>query len=441
MLNHKTIATNTKPSDRRNACPGLSRMVTARDGAIARIKLPLGRVKADQVFALAEIAEEFGTRAVELSIRSNFQLRAIAPENWEQAVTALYQAGFGADNPAADDIRNVMVSPTAGIDRDQACNVTPLARQLLETLESNTDYHALSPKFSFQIDGGEACAIVSHPGDIWLSATDDSHHFAFGFASSPNGTALGRIEADHALPFVEAVLRMFLARSKDVARMKQLFEVIAIEEFLNELTASLPFPIKPVPHWQRRQPHALAHLGAHIQADGRFYIGAMPLLGRLDTTQLRALGALSQKISGGEIRLTPWQGVILPNVDAANCDDAIRQLHALGLSTDPQAPQSRLRSCTGSKGCASALSDTQADAKELALLLDGDSAEVVHLTGCTKSCAALAPLPHTLLARASGRYDVFFTDKAGPSRFGRLLATDVTIDAAARLINSPERKP
>jgi precorrin-3B synthase len=441
MLNQKTIATNTEPSDRRNACPGLSRMVMARDGAIARIKLPLGRVKADQVFALAEIAEEFATPAVELSIRSNFQLRAIAPENWEQAVTALYQAGFGADNPAADDIRNVMVSPTAGIDRDQMCDVTPLALQLLTTLENNTDYHALSPKFSFQIDGGEACAIVSHPGDIWLTATDDGRHFAFGFASPPDGTALGRIEADHALPLVEAVLRMFLARFKDVARMKQLFEVIAVEEFLNELTASLPFPIEPASHWQRREPRARAHLGAHIQADGRFYIGAMPLLGRLDTTQLRALSALSQNVSGGEIRLTPWQGVVLPNVDAANCDDAIRQLHALGLATDAQASQSRLRSCTGSKGCASALSDTQADAKELALLLEGDSAEVVHLTGCTKSCAALAPLPHTLLARASGRYDVFFADKAGPSRFGRLLATDVTIDAAARLINSPERKP
>ncbi|MBA8839517.1 precorrin-3B synthase [Ochrobactrum sp. RH2CCR150] len=441
MLNQKTIATKIELSDRRNACPGLSRMVMARDGGIARIKLPLGRVNADQIFALAEIAEKFGPNAVELSIRSNFQLRAIAPENWGQAITALYQAGFGADNPAADDIRNVMVSPTAGIDRDQTCNVTPLAQQLLATLENNTDYHALSPKFSFQIDGGEACAMVSHPGDIWLSATDGGRHFAFGFASSPNGMALGRIEADHALPFIEAALRMFLACSKGVARMKQLFEALAVKEFLSELIASLSFPVEPPVGWQRQQPHASADLGAHIQADGRFYIGAMPLLGRLDTTQLRALRALSQKVSGEEIRLTPWQGVILPNVDAARCDDAIRQLQALGLSTDAKAPQSRLRSCAGSKGCVSALSDTQTDAKELALLLDGDSAEAVHLTGCAKSCAALATLPYTLLARTPGRYDVFFAGKAGPSRFGRLLATDVTIDAAARLLNSPERKP
>lgn len=441
MLNQQTIATKTPPHERRNACPGLSRMVMSRDGAIARIKLPLGRFTADQAFALAEITEKFGPNAVELSIRSNFQLRAIAPENWEHAVTALYQAGFGADNPAADDIRNVMVSPTAGIDLDQACDVTPLAQQLLETLENNTDYHALSPKFSFQIDGGETCAIASHPGDIWLSATDGGHHFTFGFASSPNGAALGRIEADHVLPFVEAVLRLFLTHSKGIARMKQLFEIIPVEKFLNEVRARLPFPVEPAAGWERQQPRPFAHLGAHVQADGRRYIGAMPLLGRLDSVQLKALGALSQKASGGEIRLTPWQGVILPNVDAATCNDNIRLLHTLGLSTDAQAPQARLRSCTGSKGCASALSDTQADAKELALLLDDDSRDAVHLTGCAKSCAALAPLPHTLLARAPGRYDVFFADKAGPSRFGRLLASDVTIDAAARLLNSPERKP
>lgn len=441
MLNQQTAATKPQPSDRRNACPGLSRMVMARDGAIARIKLPLGQFTADQAFALAEIAEKFGPGAVELSIRSNIQLRAIAPENWEQAVTALYQAGFGADNPAADDIRNVMVSPTSGIDRDQACDVTPLARQLLAALENNADHHALSPKFSFQIDGGEACAMISHPGDIWLSATDDGRNFAFGFASSPDGTALGSVEIDDALPFIEAALRLFLAHSKGAARMKQLFETLAVEEFLKELIASLPFPVDSAANWQRRQPRPCAHLGAHVQVDGRLYIGAMPLLGRLDTTQLRALGALSQKVSGGEIRLTPWQGVILPNVDAAHCDKVLRQLHTLGLATDAKAPQSRLRSCTGSTGCASALSDTQTDAKELASFLDVDSPDAVHLTGCAKSCAALAPLPHTLLARAPGRYDVFFADKAGPSRFGRLLATDVTIDAAARLLNSPERKP
>ncbi len=87
-------------------------MVMARDGAIARIKLPLGRISSAAALALADVAEQFGANAVEISIRANMQLRGIAPENWHKAVTALYDASLGAHDPAADDIRNVMVSPT-----------------------------------------------------------------------------------------------------------------------------------------------------------------------------------------------------------------------------------------------------------------------------------------------------------------------------------------
>lgn len=185
-------------------------MVMAKDGAIARIKLRLGRLSADQARSIATIAERFNAGAIELSIRSNIQLRGIAPKHWENIVAALHEAGLGADSPGADDIRNVMVSPTAGIDRGQICNVTELATSLLAMLQANEVFYALSPKFSLQVDGGENCAMISHPGDIWLSAID-GETFAFGFASSPDKPALGAIEAQHALPFIEALLHCFYA--------------------------------------------------------------------------------------------------------------------------------------------------------------------------------------------------------------------------------------
>ncbi len=425
--------------NRRNACPGLSRMVMARDGAIARIKLPLGRISSAAALALADVAEQFGANAVEISIRANMQLRGIAPENWHKAVTTLYDASLGAHDPAADDIRNVMVSPTAGIDRGQLRDVTPLARQLLAMLEATPDFHALSPKFSFQIDGGEHCAMVSHPGDIWLSATGDGR-YAFGLASAPDGPALGFVAAENALPFIEALLHLFLARAQNgVTRMRQLFENLPPALFLRELAATLPFPLDPAKDWVRQSPEPFAHLGIRKQANGRWHIGVMPMLGRLGAAQLRALATIAMQANGGEIRLTPWQGVLLPDVPQDRCGDVARQLHALGLATEASAPQARLRSCTGMTGCASGLADTAADARALAPLLGADTA-TVHLTGCAKSCAAASPLAYTLLARARGRYDLFSQDGAGPSRFGRLLASDIPIELAARRIHT-ERQP
>lgn len=422
--------------DRRNACPGLSRMVMAKDGAIARIKLRLGRLSGTQAHTVAAIAERFGAGAIELSIRSNIQLRGIAPEHWENIVAALHEAGLGADNPGADDVRNVMVSPTAGIDRDQICDVTQLASSLLDTLQANEAFYALSPKFSFQIDGGENCAMISHPGDIWLSAMDQEN-YAFGLASSPDREALGAIEARHALSFIEALLYRFLSH-RGFTRVKHLFEVVSSAEFLADLKRKLAFPIHSATGWKRKAVTPFSHLGPIKQSDGSTYIGAMPLMGRLTPQQLRGLSDLSNS-GKGELRLTPWQGVILPYVTETRSVEVIEKLRSLGLETTAEAAHARLRACSGSNGCASALADTQTDGRKLAAQLASGKSSV-HITGCAKSCAALAPMPHTLLAQSAGRYNLyaqepFLQDGAGPSRFGQLLATDITIDQAARLLN------
>ena len=431
-----TNSLHTYP-DRRNACPGLSRMVMAKDGAIARIKLKLGRLSADQARSIAAIAERFDAGAIELSIRSNIQLRGIAPEHWDNVVAALHDAGLGAENSGADDIRNVMVSPTAGIDRGQIADVTELASSALDTLQANEAFYALSPKFSLQIDGGEDCAMVSHPGDIWLSSMDRKT-YAFGLASSPDKPALGTIDARHALPFIEALLHCFLQQGS-FARMKHLFETISPSQFLANLERELPFPIHSANRWKRKAPTAFSHLGPNRQRDGSIYIGATPLMGRLTPRQLSALADLSES-GKGELRLTPWQGVILPYVSEPGVIDLTQKLRSLGLETTAEAPHARLRACSGSSGCASALADTQTDGGKLATRLSPGTSSV-HITGCAKSCAALAPLPHTLLARSAGRYDLyrqepFPQDGAGPSRFGRLLATDITIDEAAHFLNA-----
>ncbi|MEJ5083049.1 MULTISPECIES: precorrin-3B synthase [unclassified Ochrobactrum] len=427
MLSQQNSQTIAIRPDRRNACPGLSRMVMSKDGAIARIKLRLGRLSVAQAQAIADIAERFEIGAIELSIRSNIQLRGIHPDVWPDVIDALHESGLVAQNAAADDVRNVMVSPTAGIDNGQVTDVTGLATKMLSVLHDDETYHALSPKFSLQIDGGEDCAMVSHPGDIWLSAIEGGKAYAFGLASSPDRQALGTVSNKNALPFIEALLQHFLGSSqKGIARMKHLFEVMPVAEFLQ----TLPFTFDAAASWQRKAPIAHTHLGLHSQLDGNFYVGAMPLLGRLTPQQMRELAGLAQS----ELRLTPWQGILIPHVAETESKSTINALHALSLSTEPASPAARLRACSGSKGCASALADTQTDSEKLARKLQSDTKQI-HITGCAKSCAALSPLPHTLLARSPMHYDLFLQDKAGPARFGRLLASNITIDEAAKLLN------
>ena len=57
------------------------------------------------------------------------------------------------------------------------------------------------------------------------------------------------------------------------------------------------------------------HLGIHPQKQsGRFYVGLVLPLGRLQTWQLRRLANMATQYGSGELRLTPWQNLLLTDI-------------------------------------------------------------------------------------------------------------------------------
>ncbi|GAA0601416.1 precorrin-3B synthase [Paenochrobactrum glaciei] len=410
-------------------------MTSALDGHICRIKLPLGRITCAQAEEIARLSEQYGNGIIELTIRSNLQLRGVKPENREALIEALLACGLGPLKAEGDDVRNVMVNPTAGIDANQHTDTTQLAHDLLRILQLTPRYHALSPKFSLLIDGGEACAITTHASDIWLSACADGEHYAFGFASTPLQSAY-QIKTTDALAFVSACLDTFLtlAEQFNISRMKQLLVHISHEEWMAAIEKQFNGLIQ-TDHWQRQEAKAFAHLGQHAQSDKtQNYVGATPFLGRLSPHEMQKLGIIALAAGSDYFCLTPWQSFIIPHIDAIKAPALLQQLHDAGFTSESHAIAANIRACSGSKGCGSALTDTQDDAKQLAQLLGQQTMPFIHLTGCAKSCASLSALPVTLLATKPQHYDLFLQDKTGRSRFGTLLASNITIQDAAKLL-------
>ena len=185
--------------------------------------------------------------------------------------------------------------------------------------------------------------------------------------------------------------------------------------------------------WHRAASPADLRLGAHaLHADCSGYVGAQPALGRIDAPTLRALAALAQDSGDATLRVTPWQGVLLPNVAAHAMPAALERLRALGLVVSRADPLARLIACTGSTGCAKSRADTKADAQRLVALLPPDVE--AHLTGCERSCAAAHCAPFTLLASTPDHYDLYQRDDTQSGcdqRFGQLIARNLTIEAAA----------
>ena len=442
---HSSDASALRPS----ACPGLLRIVPALDGGICRVKLAGGKLSASQALAIADAIELHASGVVDITNRANLQLRGVRRGHEEALAAALLDAGLGPNDTAhafADDVRNVMISPTAGRDAHAAYDTRPLAAALLALLQNDPRCAALSPKFALLLDGGERLAMLDHPHDIWFAAMPSRDHagmrFAFGLAGCPpvdagHPPACAAIDASGLASFARALVHVFLdLAAPEHARMRDLLALHPARSIVSHAERESGVRVLRGSHieqWRREPGDASRRLGAHLQRDGgRSHVGAQPALGRMNSATLRGLARLARDQAGdaAALRMTPWQSVLLTDIEAAAVDATLRGLEALGLAISPRDPLTRVIACAGSTGCAKSHADTKADAMALAARVPAHTH--VHLSGCPRSCAAAHRAPITLLAIADRRYDLYHThDPRDPNGFGSCVARGLTIDEAA----------
>ena len=435
-VNQRPISNALRPS----ACPGLLRIVQALDGGICRIKLDGGSLSSAQAEAVAEAAQRHAGGVIEATNRGNLQIRGIVGEH-DALIEGLMAAGLGPSTAGGDDVRNLMLSPSAGIDPAMIVDTRPLAGQILATLQNHRPFHDLSAKFAVQLDGGEALAMLEHPHDVWLSAfqRDGETLFAFGLAGCPTDPPVGAVPLAQGRALVVAVIETFLAlATPQQTRMRHLLADLSVTRVLQALAERLSWVA--VDTWHRVA--TAAHVGIYPQRQtGLVYVGAVPPLGRLDPAMLRGAARLAGQWGDGSLRLTPWQSLLLPNLRAEDAGHVGGALQALGFVVSQADPLAHLLACTGSAGCGKGLADTKADARQLAALAQRHGQRLdVHLSGCSRSCAAAHVAPVTLLAVAPGRYDLYFR-AAGVAGFGVLQARNLTIEAVGAVLDADPRSP
>src|SRR6266700_589888 len=95
-----------------DACPGLLDLHEARDGYVARIRLPGGYAGPSALAALAALASRFGSGFVDLTARGNVQIRGVRPGQAGDLARCAARAGL-LPSPAHDRARNITASPLA----------------------------------------------------------------------------------------------------------------------------------------------------------------------------------------------------------------------------------------------------------------------------------------------------------------------------------------
>jgi precorrin-3B synthase len=138
-----------------DACPGLLALHPARDGYVARIRLPGGYASGPRWRALAGLAATFGDGCLDLTSRGNVQLRGLRATDGATLARRAASAGL-LPSAAHDRARNIMASPLAGLGGRAA--LRGLVRRLDAVLLSDPGFAALPGRFLFAVDDGSGGA-------------------------------------------------------------------------------------------------------------------------------------------------------------------------------------------------------------------------------------------------------------------------------------------
>ncbi|VVJ20640.1 Ferredoxin--sulfite reductase [Amycolatopsis camponoti] len=374
-----------------------------------RVRLDGGVLSTEQLTVLGEISQAYARDTADITDRQNIQYHWIRIEDVPTIWAKLENAGMTTMEACGDSPRVILGSPVAGIAADEVIDGTPAIDEIKRRYIGKPEFANLPRKFKTAISGQPDVAHeihdiafvgVNHPEhgpgfDLWVGG---------GLSTNPMlGQRLGAwVPIDEVPDVWEGVISIFrdygYRRLRSRARIKFLvkdwgaekFRQVLQDEYLKRELIDGPPPVDPaVP---------IDHVGVHPQVDGKFYVGAAPIAGRVSGGTLVAVAKAAERAGSGRVRLTPQQKLVVLDVPEAQLGTLQAELAELGLESKPSPWRRSVMACTGLEFCKLAIVETKARAqqlvadleKSLADIQDGlDTPVTVHLNGCPNSCARI----------------------------------------------------
>ncbi|PWW21632.1 precorrin-3B synthase [Geodermatophilus normandii] len=355
---------------RPDACPGALQTHPAADGELARVRVTGGLLTAVQLRALAAAARDLGDGALEMTSRGNLQLRGLAPGAARDLGDRLAAAGL-LPSETHERVRNVLASALSGR-AGGLLDARPWVAALDAGLCADPALAALPGRYLATLDDGRG-DVSGLGGDVGLLALSPSS-VALLLAGEDSGLRAGPSDA---VGLLLAATRAFLAerdaRGGTAWRLAELDDGVARVAARLDGARSAPVAVPPAPD--------TGPVGAETQADGRTALVGVVPLGRVTAGQADLLASLT-----GEVQLTPWRSVVVPDLAEDRVDDAAVDLHRTGMVFDAASPWVRVTSCAGRPGCARSRADVRADAAAAVASGAVPEGSRVHWAGCERRC-------------------------------------------------------
>ena len=370
-----------------------------------RVRSDGGQLSSEQARVIAGISSDFARDTADISDRQNIQLHWIAIEDVPEIWRRLESVGLGTTEACGDTPRVILGSPVAGIAADEIIDGTPAMREIIRRYVGDPQYANLPRKFKSAITGSPKQDVVHEINDVAFVGVEHPEHgpgfdvwVGGGLSTVPKlGQRLGAwVPSEEVADVWEGIIGIFrdygYRRLRNKARLKFLvadwgpekFRAVLEDEYLKRPLLDGPPPPEPVAGRE--------HVGVHAQKDGRYYVGAAPVVGRISGPVLARIADLADEYGTGRIRLTAHQKFVILDVEDEQTQALAEALGELGLSTSPSVFRRSTMACTGIEYCKLAIVETKGRAGELISDLESRRPDwelplSINVNGCPNSCA------------------------------------------------------
>ncbi|MCW2834866.1 MAG: nitrite/sulfite reductase [Nocardioides sp.] len=358
-----------------------------------------------QLRALGETSTTYARNTADITDRNNIQYHWIRVEDVPAIWERLEGVGLITIEACGDSPRPFLGSPVAGIARDEIIDGSSALAEIKRRAINNPEYSNLPRKFKTALTGHPSHDVAPEVNDVSFVGTVHPElgpgldmWVGGGLSTNPMlaqklGVWIPLDEVADAWEGVASIFRDYgYRRLRSKARLKFLvadwglakFREVLETEYLHRALVDNPSPPTPVSQGD--------HIGIHEQKDGNFFVGAAPVVGRIDGTTLTLLGDLVERYGALGARLTAYQKLVVLGVDAGDTDAFADDLEKIGLTARPSNWRRNTMACTGIEFCKLAIVDTKERSRKLVTELekrfpDLDTAITVNVNGCPNACA------------------------------------------------------
>jgi sulfite reductase (ferredoxin) len=395
-----------------------------------RIKLPYGKITTKQLRRIADISDEYASSNLHATTRQDIQIHFVSLDRTPELWTKLEQDEITLREACGNTVRNITASPTAGIDPNEAFDVSPYAHEVFTYFLRNPICQEMGRKFKIAFSSSEedTAFIFIHDLGFIPKIKDGQRGFKVviggGLGSNPYlaQTAFEFLEEDQLIPFAESVLRVFDRYGERNRRMKARLKFLLDEVGLPELMrlvaeerkalksksykinyATYPAPeihtFDFVPDYtltaEQEKKYERWHKTNVIKQKQEGFFGVYIKLpvGNLSSDRARKFADVVDSFASKELRITVNQGYLIRFVRPEVLRPLFLALDELGLAEPGFDSVADVTACPGTESCNLGISDSTKISLEFERVIKEEYPDLIYnndikikISGCPNSC-------------------------------------------------------